>query len=76
MEGPDEADILESDGGLLLMSKHPMSQFDNKFIYRDCAGNDCFANKGILYMRVHSPHDLYGLGYFLFSYTRYRAIWR
>jgi endonuclease/exonuclease/phosphatase family metal-dependent hydrolase len=50
LEGPDEDD-LESDGGLLLMTKHPV--FDINFhIFRDCDGNDCFANKGILHMRL------------------------
>lgn len=50
LEGPDEDD-LESDGGLLLLTKHPI--FDMNFlIYRDCDGNDCFANKGILHMRL------------------------
>lgn len=54
-EGPDEDD-LESDGGLLLLSKHPMLQH-HQIIYRDCAGDDCFANKGIIYVRVHPPNS-------------------
>ncbi len=49
-EGPDEAD-LESDGGLLLLSKHSILQ-SHSTIYRDCAGSDCFANKGALHIRV------------------------
>jgi endonuclease/exonuclease/phosphatase family metal-dependent hydrolase len=54
-EGPDEDDF-ESDGGLLLLSKHPMLQH-HQIIYRDCAGDDCFANKGIIYARVHPPNS-------------------
>lgn len=49
-EGPDEPD-LESDGGLLLLSRHPFSAAAS-FIYRDCDGNDCFANKGMIHVRV------------------------
>lgn len=61
-EGPDEAD-LESDGGLLLLSKHPILEH-HQIIYRDCAGSDCFANKGIIYTRVHPlnspmPYDIF-----------------
>ena len=52
-EGPDEAD-LESDGGLLLLSRHPIL-FSRDTIYRDCDGSDCFANKGILHMRLQPP---------------------
>ena len=52
-EGPDEAD-LESDGGLLLLSRHPIL-FSRDIIYRDCDGSDCFANKGILHMRLQPP---------------------
>jgi Endonuclease/Exonuclease/phosphatase family len=51
-EGPDEAD-LESDGGLLLLSRHPFSAADS-FIYRDCDGGDCFANKGMIHVRVRA----------------------
>jgi endonuclease/exonuclease/phosphatase family metal-dependent hydrolase len=51
-EGPDEDD-LESDGGLLLLSKHPLLAADD-FIYRDCDGNDCYANKGMIHVRVQA----------------------
>lgn len=54
-EGPDEAD-LESDGGLLLLSKHPILQH-HQIIYRDCVGNDCFANKGVIHIRVQPPNS-------------------
>lgn len=54
-EGPDEED-LESDGGLLLLSKHPMIK-QYQIIYRQCAGDDCFANKGIIYAQVHPPNS-------------------
>lgn len=53
VEGPDEDD-LESDGGLLLVSRHPFIATSD-LIYRDCAGADCFANKGVLHIRVHPP---------------------
>lgn len=49
-EGPDEDD-LESDGGLLLLSKHPLIAASS-MIYRDCDGSDCYANKGMIHIRV------------------------
>jgi endonuclease/exonuclease/phosphatase family metal-dependent hydrolase len=61
-EGPDEAD-LESDGGLLLLSRHPIT-VAHDFIYRDCDGNDCYANKGMIHIRVQpnsspTPFDVF-----------------
>jgi endonuclease/exonuclease/phosphatase family metal-dependent hydrolase len=53
VQGPDEDD-LESDGGLLVLSRHPFTATSD-LIYRDCAGNDCFANKGVLHVRVQPP---------------------
>lgn len=53
MEGPDEAD-LESDGGLLLLSRHPFI-LRNSTIFRQCSGGDCYANKGILHARTEVP---------------------
>jgi hypothetical protein len=60
LEGPDEED-LESDGGLLLLSKHPVVPgTPAQIIYRECAGPDCLANKGVLYMKVrHSSSMMY-----------------
>lgn len=52
-QGPDEAD-LESDGGLLVLSKHPLLAAGFT-IYRDCDGPDCFANKGMIHIRVQGP---------------------
>src|SRR5262245_58445897 len=62
VEGPDEDD-LESDGGLLVLSRHPFLQ-THDMIYRDCAGVDCFANKGAIHVRVQPPgsptaYDIY-----------------
>lgn len=51
-EGPDEAD-LHSDGGLLLLSRHPFSAAGS-FIYRDCDAQDCLANKGVIHVRVRA----------------------
>jgi endonuclease/exonuclease/phosphatase family metal-dependent hydrolase len=53
LDGPDEDD-LESDGGLLLLSRHPILESTTR-IYRDCAGADCLANKGVIHVRVHPP---------------------
>ena len=61
-EGPDEADV-ESDGGLLLLSRHPLLAV-NSFIYRDCDGNDCFANKGMIHIRVRGGSWLTALDVF------------
>jgi hypothetical protein len=60
--GPDEADF-HSDGGLLLLSKHPFLS-KHASIYRQCAGDDCFANKGMLHIRIQPlsspvPYDIY-----------------
>lgn len=52
-EGPDEGD-LDSDGGLLLLSRHPFTATDS-FVYGDCDGWDCFANKGMIHVRVRAP---------------------
>ncbi|QTJ68634.1 endonuclease/exonuclease/phosphatase family protein [Rhodococcus sp. ZPP] len=53
-EGPDEKDP-EEDGGLLILSRHPITEVRST-IYRSCIGDDCFANKGAVMVRV-SPHD-------------------
>jgi endonuclease/exonuclease/phosphatase family metal-dependent hydrolase len=52
-EGPDEAD-LDSDGGLLLLSKHPILQH-HQIIYRNGVGADWWANKGAIHIRVKPP---------------------
>lgn len=52
-DGPDEAD-LESDGGLLLLSRWPITASAD-VIYRDCDGADCFANKGMIHARIQAP---------------------
>lgn len=52
-EGPD-GDDLESDGGILLLSKYPLLAA-GAFIYRDCDGFDCFANKGMIHIRIQGP---------------------
>jgi endonuclease/exonuclease/phosphatase family metal-dependent hydrolase len=52
-EGPDEAD-LDSDGGLLLLSKHPFIQ-SHSIVYEGAVGADWFANKGVIHIRVKSP---------------------
>jgi endonuclease/exonuclease/phosphatase family metal-dependent hydrolase len=52
-EGPDEAD-LDSDGGLLLLSRHPLLQ-SHAIVYEDSVGPDWWANKGVIHIRVKSP---------------------
>lgn len=53
LDGPDEHD-LESDGGLLLLSRHPAVAHAHT-IYRAAKGADGLANKGALHMRVRVP---------------------
>ncbi|MFE5286045.1 endonuclease/exonuclease/phosphatase family protein [Nocardia sp. NPDC056611] len=53
-EGPDERDP-EEDGGLLVLSRHPIREVRST-IYRSCIGEDSFANKGAVMVRV-SPTD-------------------
>jgi hypothetical protein len=56
VEGPDENDP-ESDGGLLLLSRHPIVE-QHQTIYRKCGGDDCLANKGALHARIWMYNNL------------------
>ncbi len=67
LEGPDEADI-ESDGGLLLMSRYPIIE-RQQTIYRQTVGDDSFANKGVLHARLQIPGLAAGFDVFL-SHTQ------
>jgi endonuclease/exonuclease/phosphatase family metal-dependent hydrolase len=49
-DGPDEDD-LESDGGLLMLSRHPLLAA-GQTIFRDSDGADSFANKGVIHVRI------------------------
>ncbi|MCP2293914.1 Metal-dependent hydrolase, endonuclease/exonuclease/phosphatase family [Nocardia amikacinitolerans] len=49
-EGPDQFGV-NSDGGLLLLSRFPLLA-SNDFIFDACDGIDCWANKGVLHIRV------------------------
>jgi len=51
LEGPDEGDLERFNGGLLFLSRHKIIQ-SNTSIYRQCVGEDCFANKGALHARI------------------------
>lgn len=42
------------DGGLLLLSKYPIVD-RHQTIYRQCAGEDCLTNKGVLHARIAVP---------------------
>ena len=53
LEGPDEND-LDSDGGLLLLSRSPFLATSDH-IYRSCFAEDCLSNKGILHARIDGP---------------------
>ncbi|WP_280244410.1 endonuclease/exonuclease/phosphatase family protein [Nocardia abscessus] len=58
--GPDETDGLfgigqEEDSGLLVLSRHPIEEI-RATIFRSCKGEDCFANKGAVMVRVN-PAD-------------------
>lgn len=62
-EGPDESLSFRSDGGLLLLSRHP-TVASNKMIFGPCDGWDCFALKGVIYIRVQpvswpTPIDIF-----------------
>jgi endonuclease/exonuclease/phosphatase family metal-dependent hydrolase len=61
-DGPDEDDF-ESDGGLLVLSRHPLLATSDT-IFRDADGWDQLANKGIIHIRIqpdsfHVPIDLF-----------------
>lgn len=61
-DGPDEDD-LESDGGLLVLSRHPLLAAA-QMIFRDADGWDQLANKGVIHIRIRPdtcpiPMDLF-----------------
>jgi hypothetical protein len=63
LEGPGEADDLNVDGGLLLLSRLPFL-VDNEAVYDPCLGEDCLAQKGVIHGRVNlfgeaPPLDLF-----------------
>lgn len=63
LEGPGEADELNLDGGLLLLSRLPFL-VHNEAVYEPCLGEDCLAHKGVLHGRVQlfgeaPPLDMY-----------------
>ena len=49
--GPEDGDIVEQDGGLMLLSRFPILERD-QIVYRVCAAEDCLANKGALYAKI------------------------
>lgn len=54
VSGPHDSNRLGlkfSSGGLLLLSRHPIIA-QSQLVYRRCAGDDCFANKGVLFARI------------------------
>ncbi|MFT3750733.1 MAG: hypothetical protein QM768_20645 [Agriterribacter sp.] len=53
LEGPDERD-LDQDGGLLLLSKYPFIQTE-EIVFTATRGGDAWANKGALYARIWPP---------------------
>jgi endonuclease/exonuclease/phosphatase family metal-dependent hydrolase len=48
---PRAVELEQFNGGLLLMSKHPIVD-SHQTVYRQCAGEDCFTNKGALHARI------------------------
>ena len=67
VEGPDTRKLVSggllSDGGLLLLSKHPILD-RHQIIYEDRAGVDSLANKGVLHIRIQplgtpQPYDIF-----------------
>ena len=59
LEGPHDplietplGDIELTGGGLLLLSRHRIVATDST-VYRQCSGDDCLANKGVLHARIH-----------------------
>jgi endonuclease/exonuclease/phosphatase family metal-dependent hydrolase len=57
IDGPHEAiDLVGTDvevmgGGLLLLSRHPI-EAHAQTLYRQCSGDDCLTNKGVLHARI------------------------
>ncbi len=63
VDGPHEATVDVGvaefelmDGGLLLLSRHPVVT-QAQTLYRQCSGDDCLANKGVLHARIQRSGD-------------------
>ena len=50
-EAPRPIELEAFAGGLLLLSKHPIVE-SHQTIYRQCQGEDCYTNKGMLHARI------------------------
>lgn len=57
LQGPDEHD-LEEDGGLLLLSRHPIVA-SSATIYRQATNEDALANKGCLHAQIQKGNTRY-----------------
>ena len=69
LSGPFEGDpraieVEYFDGGLLLMSRHPIIE-QHYTIYRQCEGEDCFTNKGVLHAQIKINGHLMNYDVFL-----------
>ncbi|HOU69815.1 MAG TPA: endonuclease/exonuclease/phosphatase family protein [Methanothrix sp.] len=62
-EGPDEIDI-EQDGGLLLLSRHPILD-SHQTIFRQSSGWDMLSNKGVLHAHIELQGHPIGYDIFL-----------
>lgn len=54
--GGNDANVLS--GGVMIFSRYPIEAEDS-IVYRNCAGDDCLANKGAVYARVLKKNKLY-----------------
>jgi hypothetical protein len=68
LTGPDLPNP-KQDGGLLLMSRLSMVDWHSVVYDSGCVGFDCFANKGLLHMRLAHPSSAVSLDVF-FSHTQ------
>ncbi len=63
---PYQSNVLDGDGGnlynggVLILSRHPIVA-ETQYIYPDCSGSDCFADKGVLYTEVVKGGNSYHL---------------
>ncbi|GEM74688.1 sphingomyelin phosphodiesterase [Vibrio sagamiensis] len=67
-EYPYQTEILSNgsynihDGGVVIVSRHPIVN-EAQFVFPECSGSDCFADKGVVYAEIIKD----GLAYHLFA---------
>ena len=51
---------IQQDGGVFIMSKWPII-FNSSFVFKDCSGTDCLAQKGVVYVKIKKFEKIYNI---------------